>query len=280
MRCPSCGIECPPEERFCEDCGTAPDAKRFDFLAPSYDQVVPFFGLLGERLVQWTGPKPRQRVLDLGAGRGAVTNALSRSMGPEANIVAGDVSTEMLSQLRALDLAGVTVKYLDATAIDEPDGSFDVVFSAFVLHFLVERARALDEVARVLRPMGTFAMSVPGPGDSEGWWVPYGQILDEFRERAQFSKATPFPTGLWGDMAVAAGLTVVDKLTVEVCLPLDGPEQHWDWLVTHAHRGLYNALDRPAQEELRERVLQSLRTEHPTGGTELLTNADFYRMTK
>ena len=74
MRCPSCGVECPPGKRFCEDCGTAPDAKRFDVLAPSYDQVVPFFGLLGERLVQWTGPTPGQRVLDLGAGRGAVTS--------------------------------------------------------------------------------------------------------------------------------------------------------------------------------------------------------------
>lgn len=79
-------------------------------------------------------------------------------------------------------------------------------------------------------------------------------------------------------MAVAAGLRVVDRTTVEVCMALDGPEQHWDWLSAHAHRGLYNALDGPAQEEFRDRVLESLRTEHPTGGTQLLTNADFYRM--
>jgi ubiquinone/menaquinone biosynthesis C-methylase UbiE len=53
---------------------------------------------------------------------------------------------------------------LDATAIDELDGSFDAVFSAFVLHFLAGRVQALAEVARVLRPGGTFEMSVPGPG--------------------------------------------------------------------------------------------------------------------
>ncbi|MGH9091828.1 MAG: class I SAM-dependent methyltransferase, partial [Acidimicrobiales bacterium] len=165
---------------------TAPDAKRFDLLAPIYDQVVPFFGLLGERLVEWTCPTPGQRVLDLGAGRGAVTSALSSRMGPAADIVAGDVSMEMLSQFGALDLRGVTLKYLDATAIDEPDSSFDVVFSAFVLHFLAERARALGEIVRILRPTGTFAMSVPGPDDKEGWWAAYGQIVDEFRECAQF----------------------------------------------------------------------------------------------
>lgn len=257
---------------------TAPDAERFDALAPIYDQVVPFFRLLGERLVQWTAPTPGQRVLDLGAGRGAVSRALSRWMGPAADIVAGDVSTEMLAELRALQLPGVTVKYLDATAIDEPGGSFDVVFSAFVLHFLAGRARALTEVARVLRPSGTFVMSVPGPGDNEGWWAAYGRIVDEFRERAQFPKATPPPRELWDEMAVAAGLRVVDRTTVEVCMALDGREQHWDWLSAHTHRGLYNALDEQAKEEFRERVLESLRTEHPTGGTQLLTNADFYRM--
>ncbi len=258
---------------------TAPDAERFDALAPIYDQVVPFFGPLGERLVEWMGPMPGQRVLDLGAGRGAVTSALSQWMGPAADIVAGDVSTEMLSRLRSRQLLGVTVKYLDATAIDEPDGSFDVVFSAFVLHFLADKARALTEVARVLRPTGTFVMSVPGP-DNEGWWVAYGHILDEFRERAQFPKATPLPTDLWQKMAVTAGLRIVDRATVDVCIGLDGPEQHWDWLLAHAHRGLYDALDRQAQQEFRERVLQSLRTEHPTGGTQLLTDADFYRMAK
>ena len=173
---------------------TAPDAERFDALAPIYDQVVPFFGPLGERLVEWMGPMPGQRVLDLGAGRGAVTSALSQWMGPAADIVAGDVSTEMLSRLRSRQLLGVTVKYLDATAIDEPDGSFDVVFSAFVLHFLADKARALTEVARVLRPTGTFVMSVPGP-DNEGWWVAYGHILDEFRVRCSISQGDPAADG-------------------------------------------------------------------------------------
>jgi len=64
---------------------TAPDAERFDALAPIYDQVVPFFGLLGERLVHWAAPTPGQRVLDLGAGRGAVSSALSGWMGPAAD---------------------------------------------------------------------------------------------------------------------------------------------------------------------------------------------------
>lgn len=257
---------------------TAPDAERFDAIAPVYDQIVPFFGVLGERLVEWAGPTPGQRVLDLGAGRGAVTGALSRRMGAAADIVAGDVSTEMRLRLRSLNLPGVTVKSLDATAIDEPDGSFDLVFSAFVLHFLADRDRALQEAARVLRPAGAFVMSVPGPAHHEGWWAAYGRIIDEFRGAAHMPVAAVPPSERWDEMAAAAGFRRVDRSTVDVRLPLEGPEQHWDWLLVHSHRGLYNALDAGNQEEFRSRVLQSLRADHPAGGTELITNADFYRM--
>jgi ubiquinone/menaquinone biosynthesis C-methylase UbiE len=134
----------------------APDAERFDRLAPTYDRAVPFFAETARRFVEWAGVAPGQRVLDLGSGRGAVSIALAESYGIEVEIVAGDVSEEMLSRLRALRLPGVDVKYIDATAIDEPDGSFDVVFCAFVLHFLAGRAQALAEVARVLRAGGVW----------------------------------------------------------------------------------------------------------------------------
>ena len=117
--------------------------------------------------------------------------------------------------------------------------------------------------------------------EEEGWWATYGQIVDELRERAQFPKVAPPPRDAWDDMAATAGLRVADRETVEVSIPLDGgPEQHWDWLTIHVHRGLYGALEQPAREEFRERVLESLRTEHPTGGTQLSRSADFYRMTR
>jgi SAM-dependent methyltransferase len=109
----------------------APDAERFDRLAPTYDQAVPFFAETGRSLVEWVGIAPGLRVLDLGSGRGAVGIALAEAVGMDVEIVAGDVSEQMLSRLHALRLPRVDVKYIDATAIDEPDGSFDLVFCAF-----------------------------------------------------------------------------------------------------------------------------------------------------
>lgn len=257
---------------------TAPDAERFDRLAPTYDQTVPFFAAAGRRLVEWAGVSPHQRILDLGAGRGAVTFAICRSLGTAADVVAGDVSTEMLAHLRAARLSHVAVKYLDATAIDEPDDAFDAVFSAFVLHFLAARAKALGEVARVLRPGGTFAMSIPGSERVDGWWGEYAQIVDEYRRRAQLPLRETVPVEGWADLASAAGLQVIERTTVEIALPLESPEQHWQWLLAHSHRGVYDALDEPGRKELHERVLHSLSDEHPSGGMSLITDADFYKM--
>lgn len=257
---------------------TAPDAERFDRLAPSYDQTVPFFAAAGGRLVEWAGVSPGQRVLDLGAGRGAVTLAICRSLGNAADVVAGDVSTEMLAHLRAAQLSHVTVKYLDATAIDEPDDAFDAVFSAFVLHFLAARAKALREVARVLRLGGTFAMSIPRTDRVDGWWAQYAQMVDEFRARTQLPPRDAVPVEGWVDLASAAGLRVVDRTTVEIELPVESPEQHWQWLLAHSLRGLYDALDEPGRRELRERVLHGLSDKHPSRGMTLISDAEFYKM--
>ncbi len=257
----------------------APDAERFDRLASTYDQAVPFFAQAARRLVEWVGVTPGQRVLDLGSGRGAVSIALAEASGMEVEIVAGDVSAQMLSRLRTLRLPRVEVKYIDATSIDEPDGSFDLVFCAFLLHFLTGRAQALAEVARVLRPGGVLAMSVPGPpackkggGRSTtrslttfALWPTSGTVLS-----SQAARGT--------NWLLRLALRVVQRETVPISLPLTGPGQHWEWLLAHSHRGLYDALDEAGRENFRETVLRSLQEEHPSAGYDLLAEADFYRM--
>ena len=217
-------------------------------------------------------------MLDLGSGRGAVSIALAGASGMDLEIVAGDVSEQMLSRLRALRLPRVDVKYIDATAIDEPDSSFDLVFCAFVLHFLTGKAQALAEVARVLRAGGALAMSVPGPGMQEGWWAKYNSVVDDFRSKANLPDRAVVPGGSWDELAAAASLRVVQRETVPIALPLTGPSQHWEWLLAHSHRGLYDALDEAARENFRDTVLRSLEEEHPSAGCELLAEAEFYRM--
>jgi SAM-dependent methyltransferase len=49
----------------------------------------------------------------------------------------------------------------DATALPFPDGTFDRIIAAEVLEHIVEDEAAIAELARVLRPGGTMAVTVP-----------------------------------------------------------------------------------------------------------------------
>ena len=78
-----------------------------------------------------------------------------------------DLSFRQLQHARRLDedttLAVPTV-CASATALPFADDSFDIAFSAFgALQFVLDASLAVREVARVLRPGGTFAFSVTHP---------------------------------------------------------------------------------------------------------------------
>ncbi|MCE6996578.1 methyltransferase domain-containing protein [Saccharothrix sp. S26] len=249
-------------------------AELFDRVAADYDRSVPFFATFGARLVEWTAPDPGARVLDLGAGRGAVTAALVRA---GCSAVAGDVSSAMLDGLREA-LPGVDARLLDAHRLDLPDASFDVVLSGFLVHIL-DAGTAFAEIGRVLRPGGVFAFSVPGPSADGGWWEAYGRVVAEFTRRIR-DPEEPHEPVTWAERAERAGLRHVDQTTTEVSFPVDGPEAHWSWLMSHGNRWLHDALDPPDREAFRDRVLRGLREDHPTGGTTVIAGAEFHRVEK
>jgi SAM-dependent methyltransferase len=125
--------------------GTAPD-----FQGPRHEFREEL--LLGELLAA----NPGRLVLDVGAGSGTFSNRLSRQ---GFEVTSTDVTDEALAVLRER-VAGTVVK-ADATALPFPAESFDVVVLAEVLEHLEDDAGALSEAARVLRPRGILAVTVP-----------------------------------------------------------------------------------------------------------------------
>jgi SAM-dependent methyltransferase len=91
------------------------------------------------------------RVLDVGAGTGALTAAL-RDAAPRAEVTALDPSSAMLRV--AHDRAGATVCLADAARLPVASGSVDAVLLAYVLFHLADPAAGVGEAARVLRPGG------------------------------------------------------------------------------------------------------------------------------
>lgn len=97
------------------------------------------------------------RVLDVPCGGGVALRGLRPSQRIE--YVAADLAPEMLERTRQAALRRgvmhlVTTRQADVGALPFEDGSFDLVLSLTGLHCFPDPRRAVEEMARVLRPGG------------------------------------------------------------------------------------------------------------------------------
>src|SRR5438552_3235415 len=111
----------------------------------------------GRQLLDYADPAPGARLLDVGAGRGALVRVAVERGCVVTAVVAAPC---MVSRLRTY-FPAITVSKMDAHHFDFPDGAFDVVTAGFVLDLLSDPAAAVAEARRVLRPGGVFAVSLP-----------------------------------------------------------------------------------------------------------------------
>lgn len=119
---------------------------------------------LDEADVQLLGPVVGRRVLEVGCGAAQCTRWLT---GRGAAAVGVDLSAGQLAHARRLDRAtGVPAPAVQAEATQLPfaDSTFDLACSAFgAVPFVADSAALMKEVARVLRPGGSWVFSTTHP---------------------------------------------------------------------------------------------------------------------
>ena len=111
-----------------------------------------------DRLQQVLAPQPGERILEIGPGTGYYTLDMAEWIGPEGKVEVFDIQQEFLdhTMLRADErgLSNVVATQGDATELPFEDDSIDAVVLTGVLGEIPDRAAALREIERVLRPGG------------------------------------------------------------------------------------------------------------------------------
>jgi ubiquinone/menaquinone biosynthesis C-methylase UbiE len=128
-------------------------------LAEMYDRVSDLQFEGGQRLVERLGLEEGARVLDVGCGTGRLAQWIAERVAAKGAVAGIDPLEERIRIARS---RGGAVRFEVGQAEDLhsfEDASFDAVCMSSVFHWISDKAKALAEVGRVLRPGGRLGVT-------------------------------------------------------------------------------------------------------------------------
>ncbi len=163
--------------------------------------VPALFGEWPPRVCDAAGIAPGQAVLDVACGTGVLACEAARRAAPGGSVTGLDCNDGMLEVARRHD---PEVDWVYGAAEDLPfdDAGFDVVVSQFGLMFFDDRAKALSEMWRVLKPGGRLAVAVwDGQGNTPGYRAMTSLLRELFGDEAADALHAPYCLGDTGQLA-------------------------------------------------------------------------------
>ncbi len=234
--------------------------------AQKYERyVASWFASWASDLVERADLQPGWQLLEVACGTGIVTRAAGPLIGPTGTIVASDLNEDMLSEARRHSVAGAQVQWRRADAADLPFGNeaFDALLCQQGLQFVPDRAEAVAEMRRVLRPGGVAAVSVWRSAEHN----PYISALAEGLSRhvspdAGQTMLTPCGLGdrdVLAELFVEAGFSSVDVHAVTLARePMDPAEAIGGNLAALPIAEQIQAMDPDARTRMIDDIVDSL----------------------
>ena len=145
-------------------------ARHFAERAAAYDQAAWVHDPhVMDATLEFISPRPGERILDIGAGTGAVLESVLATCPQVGECTAVDISPEMLARIRH---PRIGLSCNDAEELPFPDASFDVAVCRQTLHYIDDLDRCLGEIRRVLRPDGVLVIGqmTPFAAEDEDYW--------------------------------------------------------------------------------------------------------------
>ena len=233
----------------------------FDRVAAGYDNPsLRYFPFCGDRIALHLQLRRGQKVLDVATGTGAALIAAAQMVGPQGRVQAIDLSENMLDRaehnLRMNALSNADFHVMDARRLDFKSRYFDAVICSFGLVFLPDRAAALKEWRRVLKPGGRLMFT----SFSANAFQPLLQIFVDDLEAEGIDTTTEEDTPLDSEdtcraLLEQAGFDNLQLLPEQMGYHLNDEQGWWDIVENSALRGLLERLPRERQDAFRREHL-------------------------
>jgi ubiquinone/menaquinone biosynthesis C-methylase UbiE len=173
---------------------TQENAASFDRAADAYERGRPEYP---SDAVDWLLPAGAKTVLDLGAGTGKLTRALTAR---GLDVIAVDPSPRMLDQLRDA-VPEAIVRAGTAEDIPIADASVDAILVGQAWHW-VNQDLALPSVARVLKPGGTLGLVWNIRDERTPWVARLTEVMHQATGE-QFIESGSIQRGPFGELETA-----------------------------------------------------------------------------
>lgn len=251
-------------------------SRTFGEAAADYDRTgVEFFTPMARRLVERAAPRPGQRVLDVGCGRGACLFPAARQVGPRGTVLGIDIAEEMIDEAKGevahLGVPQVELRVMDAESPDLPERSFDLVLGSYSLIFLQDAPSALARYAPLIADGGRLAFTSPVFSDDTFPFLPplFTDLIpfsllrflpEDWNQeglRKRFHRWLAHPEDLRSTLE-GAGFTEVDVVDESIDLVALSGSAWVDWSHTQGMRLLWKHLPPEESAWLRERLITAL----------------------
>jgi len=133
--------------------------RAYELYAPIYDFIFDWIFAPGRAAaVRQLGLEPNDVTLEVGIGTGLNLPLYP----PAARLIGIDLSQEMLDKaverVQTLAMPNVTLKFMDATALDFGDNEFDKALATYTISAVPDPVAVLREMRRVVKPGGVIVI--------------------------------------------------------------------------------------------------------------------------